>query len=78
MSMAGRSDERRVERKRPMLNAVRGEADGDDPVSELQRLRNENRRLAVSLGGFSAFIASRGLLEEAWDYVNSIHQLDDD
>jgi hypothetical protein len=77
MSMAWRSEEGTAERERPMLNAVSG-GDGSDPVSELQRLRDENRRLAVSLGGFSAFIASRGLLEEAWDYVNSIHQLDED
>jgi len=50
----------------------------DEPLEELERLRRENRRLAVSLGSFSAFIASKGLLEEAWSYVNTIHQLDDD
>jgi hypothetical protein len=72
MSMARRSSERRGDRDRPTLSAL-----PDDPEAELQRLRDENRRLAVSLGGFSAFIASKGLLEEAWDYVNSIHQLDD-
>lgn len=46
-------------------------------LEELDRLRTENRRLAVSLGAFSAFIASKGLLEEAWSHVNSVHQLDD-
>jgi hypothetical protein len=45
---------------------------------ELERLRRENRSLAVTLGSFSAFIASKGMLEEAWSYVNSIHQLDED
>jgi hypothetical protein len=50
----------------------------DDAPDELERLRRENRRLAVSLGSFSAFIASKGMLEEAWNYVNAIHQLDDD
>jgi hypothetical protein len=49
----------------------------DDPAYELERLRAENRRLAVSLGGFSAFMASRGLLEEAWSYVHTIHQIDE-
>ena len=44
---------------------------------EVTRLREENRRLAVSLGGFSAFIASRGLLEDAWQYVHEIHQMED-
>jgi len=44
---------------------------------ELQRLRDENRRLAVSLGGFSAFLAAKGLLEEAWEYVHRIHEQDD-
>lgn len=47
-------------------------------ADELERLRAENRRLAVSLGGFSAFMASRGLLEDAWHYVHTIHQLDED
>ncbi len=50
----------------------------DDAPDELERLRRENKRLAVSLGSFSAFIASKGMLEEAWNYVNAIHQLDDD
>jgi hypothetical protein len=72
MSTAWRTAERRVEPGRH-LSAV--PADSDD---ELQRLRDENRRLAVSLGGFSAFIASKGMLEEAWSYVHAIHQLDED
>lgn len=46
-------------------------------MEELERLRAENRRLAVSLGGFSAFIASKGLLEDAWQYVHAIHQIED-
>jgi transposase-like protein len=51
---------------------------GVEATDELERLRRENRRLAVSLGSFSAFIASKGMLEEAWSYVNAIHQMDDD
>lgn len=47
-------------------------------AEEIERLRAENRRLAVSLGGFSAFIASKGLLEDAWNYVHIIHNLDGD
>lgn len=46
-------------------------------IDEIERLRAENRRLAVSLGGFSAFMASHGLLEDAWHYVHNIHQIDD-
>jgi chitinase len=46
-------------------------------MEELERLRAENRRLAVSLGGFSAFIASKGLLEDAWHYVHAIHQIEE-
>lgn len=46
-------------------------------MEELERLRAENRRLAISLGGFSAFIASKGLLEDAWHYVHAIHQIED-
>lgn len=45
--------------------------------SELDRLREENRRLAVTLGGFSAFIAAKGMLEEAWNFVHSIHEMDE-
>jgi hypothetical protein len=52
--------------------------DTDRMAEELERLRAENRRLAVSLGGFSAFMASRGLLEDAWQYVHTLHQLDED
>jgi hypothetical protein len=49
------------------------EVQGDD----LERLRDENRRLAVTLGAFSAFIASKGMLEEAWHFVHNVHGLDD-
>lgn len=72
MSTVWRSAEGAGEAERPRLEVVPPNA-----PTELQRLREENRRLAVSLGGFSAFIASKGMLEEAWDYVNSIHQLDE-
>lgn len=48
-----------------------------EKLEELRRLRDENRRLAVSLGAFSAFVASRGLLEEAWSYVHQVHQMED-
>lgn len=51
--------------------------DQDTDRSEVERLRDENRRLAIALGAFSAFIASRGLLEEAWQYIHSVHQLED-
>lgn len=61
--------------ERPAL--VAESAVPENVAEELHRLRQENRRLAVSLGGFSAFIASRGLLEEAWDYVNEIHRLEE-
>ena len=44
---------------------------------ELERLRGENRRMAIALGAFSAFIASRGLLEQAWQFIHSVHQLED-
>lgn len=50
---------------------------GETVMDELERLRAENRRLAVSLGGFSAFVASKGLLEDAWQYVHAIHQIED-
>lgn len=50
---------------------------GESVMDELERLRAENRRLAVSLGGFSAFIASKGLLEDAWQYVHAIHQIEE-
>jgi|GEM_PF-3844565 len=73
MSMVWRSAKGEVTEAQPVLNTIQ-----DTHPNELERLRRENRRLAVSLGGFSAFIASKGLLEEAWDYVNSIHQLDDE
>lgn len=46
-------------------------------LQELDRLRRENRRLATSLGAFSAFVASHGMLQDAWDYVHRIHQMED-
>ena len=46
---------------------------GYDP----ERLREENRRLAVTLGAFSAFIASKGLLEEAWQFIHTVHGMDE-
>lgn len=52
-------------------------ARGETLLDEVERLRAENRRLAVSLGGFSAFVASRGLLEDAWQYVHQIHQMEE-
>lgn len=58
------------------MAAVQDE-DQETEQSDLQRLREENRRLAIALGAFSAFIASRGLLEEAWQYIHSVHQLED-
>lgn len=66
-------------------HALGWEADGGDSSAdpttvagdELKRLREENRRLAISLGGFSAFIASRGLLEDAWHFIHNIHQEDE-
>jgi hypothetical protein len=44
---------------------------------DLERLRDENRRLAVTLGAFSAFIASKGMLEEAWQFIHKVHGMDD-
>jgi hypothetical protein len=44
--------------------------------AENELLRRENRRLAVSLGAYSAFLASHGLLEEAWEHVNQVHDRD--
>ncbi|CAN5738883.1 hypothetical protein BH23GEM6_BH23GEM6_07180 [soil metagenome] len=73
MSMVWRSAQGEISEAQPVLEVIQ-----DTHPNELERLRRENRRLAVSLGGFSAFIASKGMLEEAWDYVNSIHQLDDE
>lgn len=60
----------------PAFEATR-EYEEESLIDEIERLRAENRRLAVSLGGFSAFMASRGLLEDAWHYVHNIHQIDD-
>jgi hypothetical protein len=60
-----------------MATVFRTREEGTDEVGELERLRDENRRMAVTLGAFSAFIAARGLLEEAWNFVNQVHQLDE-
>ena len=49
-----------------------------DSAGEMVRLREENRKLAVALGAFSAFIAARGMLEEAWRFINEVHQMDDE
>lgn len=47
-------------------------------IDEVARLRDENRRLQVTLGAFSAFTASRGLLDEAWHYVHNVYESDDE
>ena len=52
------------------------EADEVGAEAELEQLRRENRRLAISLGAFSAFLASKGLLEEAWTFIHRVHGLD--
>ena len=49
----------------------------DDAGDDLERLRDENRRLAITLGAFSAFIASKGMLEEAWQFIHSVHGMDE-
>lgn len=51
--------------------------EGEGELNEMARLRLENRRLAVSLGAFSAFVASKGMLEAAWQYVHEVHKLDE-
>ena len=48
-----------------------------DLAEEVARLRAENRRLQVTLGAFSAFTASRGLLDEAWHYVHNVYEHED-
>jgi hypothetical protein len=53
----------------------RGSALG--PEQEMKRLQEQNRCLAVSLGAFSAYLASKGLLEEAWQFVHRVHQQDE-
>jgi len=61
-----------------MATVFENEVDGDDAVDgDLDRLREENRRLAIAVGAFSAFIASKGLLEEAWHFIHDVHQMDD-
>ena len=55
-------------------NEVSGEDAAED---DLGRLREENRKLAVAIGAFSAFIASKGLLEEAWRFIDRVHQMDE-
>lgn len=47
-------------------------------IDEVARLREENRRLQVTLGAFSAFTASRGLLDEAWHFVHNVYENDSD
>jgi hypothetical protein len=47
------------------------------PVDEQTRLLRENRRMAITLGGFTSFLASRGLLEEAWEHISQLHSLED-
>lgn len=74
ISSAGRGEELRG---RLAGNANGRAAEEESVMEELERLRAENRRLAVSLGGFSAFIASKGLLEDAWHYVHAIHQIEE-
>jgi hypothetical protein len=70
--------DRTQDRSHPLTNGATPPVLKDpDPREEVTRLKEENRRLAVSLGGFSAFIASRGLLEAAWQYVHEIHQMED-
>jgi hypothetical protein len=48
-----------------------------DLNDDMERLREENRRMAVTLGAFSAFIASKGLLEEAWQFIHRVHGMDE-
>ena len=57
------------------MATVVGDERSDGVDEELLRLRAENRRLAVTVGAFSAFLASRELLEEAWHYVHNVHQI---
>lgn len=57
--------------------ASRNAGTEESVLAELERLRAENRRLAVSLGAFSAFVASKGLLEDAWQYIHAIHQIEE-
>ena len=46
-------------------------------AEEMARLREENRRLQITLGAFSAFAASRGLLDEAWHFVHNVYEHED-
>jgi hypothetical protein len=48
-----------------------------EALDELDRLRQENRRLAVTVGAFSAFLAARGMLEQAWQYVHDVHEMEE-
>lgn len=64
-----------------MIYRGTGSSDGrvasSDETEEMVRLREENRRLSVSLGAFSAFIASKGLLDEAWHFIHNVYQMDE-
>ena len=53
------------------------ENEAQDPLEEMARLREENRRLQITLGAFSAFAASRGLLDEAWHFVHNVYEHED-
>jgi hypothetical protein len=59
-----------------MYSGETDDSEAEGVRAENETLRRENRRLAVSLGAYSAFLASRGLLEEAWEYVNQVHDRD--
>ncbi|MBW3628431.1 MAG: hypothetical protein KY464_03955 [Gemmatimonadetes bacterium] len=60
-----------------MATVFRTELQEDDIGHDLERLREENRRMAVTLGAFSAFIASKGLLEDAWHFIHKVHGMDE-
>jgi hypothetical protein len=60
-----------------MATVFRTEVEEGAPGYDVERLREENRRMAVTLGAFSAFIASKGLLEDAWQFVHRMHGMDD-
>lgn len=73
------SDSARVQMTEAGMATVVGDDWSEGGVDEeLLRLRKENRRLAVTVGAFSAFLASRELLEEAWQYVHNVHQINDE
>lgn len=53
------------------------ESEEQELAEELARLREENRRLQITLGAFSSFAASRGLLDEAWHFVHNVYEHED-